>query len=47
MAGSMRAELESLKSFLTRTDDGAVRLAYRRNRETTPRRCTIVGTANG
>ena len=34
MAGSTRAELESLKSFLTRQDDGSVRLAYRRNPET-------------
>lgn len=47
MAGSNRAELESLKSFLSRTDDGAVRLAYRRNPETMLRRCVIAGTANG
>ena len=46
MAGSTRAELESLKSFLSRTDDGAVRLAYRRNPETALRRCIIVGTSN-
>ena len=46
MAGSTRAELESLKAFLSRTDDGAVRLAYRRNPETMLRRAIIVGTTN-
>ena len=46
MAGSSRAELESLKSFLTRQDDGVVRLAYRRNPEQMLRRCIIVGTSN-
>ena len=46
MAGSTRADLESLKSFVSRRDDGAVRLAYRRNPEPTPRRCIIVGTTN-
>ena len=46
MAGSTRAELESLKAFLSRPDDGAVRLAYRRNPETMLRRAIIVGTTN-
>ena len=46
MAGSTRAELESLKAFLSRTDDGAVRLAYRRDPETALRRCIVVGTSN-
>jgi len=46
MAGSVRAERESLKALLSRTDDGAVRLAYRRNPETMLRRCIIVGTSN-
>ena len=46
MAGSSRADLESLKAFLTRTDDGVVRLAYRRNPETMRRRCVIAGTTN-
>ena len=46
MAGSTRAELESLKAFLSRTDDGSVRLAYRRNPETMLRRCVVVGTTN-
>ena len=46
MAGASRAELESMKSFLTRQDDGSVRLAYRRNPETMLRRCVLVGTSN-
>ena len=46
MAGSTRAELESMKSFLVRIDDDTVRLAYRRNPEPSPRRCVIVGTTN-
>lgn len=46
MAGKDRAELESLKVFLSRQDDGVVRMAYRRNPETTPRRAIIVGTTN-
>ena len=46
MAGSTRAERESLKAFLSRTDDGSVRLAFRRNPETLLRRCVIAGTSN-
>ena len=46
MAGQNRADLESLKAFLSRTDDGAIRFAYRRNPEFTPRRSIIVGTSN-
>ncbi len=46
MAGSTRAELESLKAFMTRQNDGVVRLAYRRNPETMRRRCVMVGTTN-
>ena len=38
MAGTNRAELESLKAFLSRVDDGTVRLAYRHNPESSPRR---------
>ena len=41
-----RAERESLKAFLSRTDDGSVRLAYRRNPETMLRRCVIAGSTN-
>ena len=46
MAGTNRAELESLKAFLSRVDDGTVRLAYRHNPESSPRRAVIVGTTN-
>ena len=46
MAGITRAELESMKAFLSRVDDGTVRLAYRRNPESSPRRAIIVGTTN-
>ena len=46
MRGSTRGELDSIKSFLTRQDDGIVRLSYRRNPEPSPRRCVIIGTTN-
>lgn len=46
MVGVSRADLESLKSFLTRVNDGSTRLAYRKNPEPLPRRCVIVGTSN-
>ena len=46
MTGATRAELASLKAFLTRTDDGSVRLAYRRNPERTPRRAIFAGTTD-
>ena len=46
MAGSTRADLESLKTFLSRTDDGTVRLSYRRDPELLLRRCIIAGTTN-
>ena len=46
MAGSTRADLDSLKSFLTAQNDGAYRLAYRRDPEDLPRRCVMVGTAD-
>ena len=45
MAGSTRAEIESLKAFLSRQVDN-MRLSYRRNPETLPRRCVIAGTTN-
>lgn len=45
MTGVSRAELEHLKSALTRTDD-SVRLSYRHDPEPLPRRCVIIGTAN-
>ena len=46
LTGFRRAELESLKAFISRRDDGATRLAYRRDPETALRRCIIVGTSN-
>ena len=46
MTGATRAEIDSIKAFLSRTDDGAIRLAYRRNPERMPRRCIVVGTAD-
>ena len=46
MSGSTRADLESLKAFLTRTDDGDHRKAYARNPESSPRMCIIVATAD-
>ena len=46
MGGINRAELESLKAFITRQDDGNVRLSYARRPATMLRRCIIVGTAD-
>lgn len=46
MAGASRAELEHMKAALTRTDD-SVRLSFRHDPEPLPRRCIIMGTANG
>ena len=46
LTGFRRADLESLKSFISRRDDGATRLAYRRDPETALRRCILVGTSN-
>jgi len=46
LSGLKRADLESLKTFWTRTNDGTIRLSYRRNPEPMPRRCIIVGTSN-
>ena len=46
LTGFRRAELESLKSFISRRDDGSTRLAYRRDPETALRRCILVGTSN-
>ena len=46
MTGSTRAEIQALKAFLSRQDDGGARLSYRRNPEPMPRRCILVGTSN-
>ena len=46
MAGISRAKIDTLKAFLSRAEDGSIRLAYRRNKDVLPRRCIIVGTSN-
>ena len=46
MAAADAKDLERLKAFLTRQNDGGVRMAYRRNPEPLLRRCVIVGTSN-
>ena len=46
MAGTRRGDLESLKAFLTRRDDGQHRGAYARSAEASPRRCVMFGTAD-
>ena len=46
MQGATRAEVSTLKSFLTRTDDGAIRRAYARFTPTKLRRCIFIGTSN-
>ena len=46
MAGATRADLESLKSFVSRQDDGSVRFAYRRDPEVMLRRAILVGSTN-
>ena len=46
LSGATRGERESLKAFLSRRDDGSVRLAYAKRPVKLLRRCAIVGTAN-
>ena len=46
LTGFRRAELENLKAFISRRDDGATRLAYRHDPETALRRFILVGTSN-
>ena len=46
LQGFRKADMQSLKSFITRRDDGSVRLSFRRNPETMQRRCVLVGTAD-
>lgn len=46
MTGATTAQIEHLRSFLSRTVDKE-RLAYRHNPEGVPRMCSMVGTANG
>ena len=45
MTGSTRADMESIKAFITTRHD-KIRLAYRRDPERIPRRATLVGTGN-
>ena len=45
MTGSTKAEVETIKKFLSRTNDN-IRLTYRRDPSPLPRRCMIVGTTN-
>ena len=46
LKGVHRADLDTLKAYLTRQDDGAIRRAYARYPEPTPRRFVFVATAN-
>ena len=46
MGGSTKADLESLKAFITRQNDGTVRLAYERRPYKMLRRCILFGTAD-
>ena len=46
MAGLSEAKIEKLKNYIATTDDGSVRLSYRRNAEAMPRRFVIVATTN-
>ena len=46
MGGRRRAEIEHIKSFITRQDDGHVRLSYATGTEPLPRRFIIAGTTN-
>ena len=45
MTGSTKAEVETIKKFLSRTND-RIRLTYRRDPSPLLRRCMIVGTTN-
>ena len=46
MAGRRRAEIEKIKNYLTRQDDGGIRLAYATGTEPLPRRFIIVASTN-
>ena len=45
MTGSTKAEVETIKKFISRTNDN-IRLTYRRDPSPLLRRCMIVGTTN-
>ena len=46
LAGLRKAEIEKLKSFITRQNDGQFRWAYARSPVPSPRVCVFVGTTN-
>ena len=46
LAGLRKAEIEKLKSFITRQDDGQIRWAYARSTVPSLRLCVFVGTTN-
>ena len=46
MAGRSRAEVEHIKAFVSRQDDGHVRRPYAVHTEESPRRFIVVGTTN-
>ena len=46
MAGRSKAEIEHVKSFISRQDDGHVRLVWHRSTEHLPRRFVMIGTTN-
>ena len=46
MSGVTRADFDDVNAYLAATDDGSIRLAYRRDPEPTPRRFVIVGTSH-
>ena len=46
MMGATAGDANKIKDFVSRIDDGSVRLAYRRDPEPCPRRCVLVGTAD-
>ena len=46
MMGATAGDANKIKDFISRVDDGSVRLSYRRDPEPCPRRCILVGTAD-
>ena len=46
MTGATRADLEQIKAYLSRRDDGGVRLSYRSDPESMPRRFALAATSN-
>ena len=46
MIGAQASEMGKIKDYISRTDDGAIRLSFRRDPEPMPRRCVLMGTAD-